>query len=99
MRMTFSTPVTPTRERLRWVEGRRAWTSLPRSVSGSVIAVWTIPTMRARQITQVVVLWLESAVCLGLCPQRPAPRGYTAAENPVVLTALTGPAVVLKERG
>src|SRR4051795_4884647 len=35
MGMTFSTPVTPTRERLTWVEGRRAWTSLPRSVAGS----------------------------------------------------------------
>src|SRR5215210_2212162 len=37
MRMTFSTPVTPTRDRLTWVEGRRAWTSLPRRVPGSVI--------------------------------------------------------------
>src|SRR4051812_8468988 len=29
MRITFSTPVTPTRDRLTWVEGRRAWTSAP----------------------------------------------------------------------
>src|SRR5215213_10278467 len=37
MRMTFSTPVTPTRERLTGMEGRRAWTSLPRRAAGSVI--------------------------------------------------------------
>src|SRR5687768_12353114 len=37
MRMTFSTPVTPTRDRLTWVDGRRAWTSLPTSIAGSVI--------------------------------------------------------------
>src|SRR5215208_2918428 len=48
MRTTFSTPVTPTRERLTWVEGRRAWTSLPRSVAGSFMGLWTIPTRRQR---------------------------------------------------
>src|SRR5829696_41716 len=37
--MTFSTPVTPTRERLTWVVGRRAWTSLPRTAVGSFIAI------------------------------------------------------------
>ena len=28
IRITFSTPVTPTRERLSWTDGRRAWTSV-----------------------------------------------------------------------
>src|SRR5215217_3416176 len=36
--MIFSTPVTPTRERLTLVLGRRAWTSLPRSAAGSFMA-------------------------------------------------------------
>ena len=36
--MIFSTPVTPTRERLTSVLGRRAWTSLPRSAVGSFMA-------------------------------------------------------------
>src|SRR5215211_62207 len=48
MRMTFSTPVTPTRERLTWVEGRRAWTSLPRSAVRSVTRS-TIPEATASQ--------------------------------------------------
>src|SRR5215216_6931529 len=48
MRTTFSTPVTPTRERLTWVEGRRAWTSLPRRVAGSFMGRLTIPTRRPR---------------------------------------------------
>src|SRR4051812_42873092 len=80
MRMTFSTFVTPTRERLTWVDGRRAWTSLPRSVTGSfivasddtyaVVASRVQPRYgrmfgrlpcRARQITQVVVLWPQAA--------------------------------------
>src|SRR3954469_24725417 len=33
MRITFSTPLTPTRDRLTCVEGRRAWTSAPVVVS------------------------------------------------------------------
>src|SRR5215208_923602 len=95
MRMTFSTPVTPTRERLTWVEGRRAWTSLPRTVRGSFIRLWTIP----RQNTEANRTSRCTMARVGCLPWTSAPNGqplavFTAAQNPVVLTALTGPAVV-----
>src|SRR4051794_18713306 len=119
MRMTFSTFVTPTRERLTWVDGRRAWTSLPRSVAGSFIVVsddtyagvasrgqrcsrrmfGRLPC-RARQITQVGVLWPHRCTPRGFAPTRPALRG-TPRPPQLDCPLHTAPVVaaVLKERG
>src|ERR1700742_2090231 len=60
MRTIFSTPVTPTRDRLTWVEGRRAWTSLPRSLSRSLIGRRRYRA-RMRQMPQVGVHWRAAA--------------------------------------
>ena len=39
IRITFSTPVTPTRERLSWTAGRRAWTSVMETLGDELEAI------------------------------------------------------------
>src|SRR5215211_7035414 len=57
MRMTFSTPVTPTRERLTCVAGRRAWTSLPSRAGRVAMAASTIAVRRHPPSAELFVHW------------------------------------------
>src|SRR3954454_17356585 len=66
MRTTFSTPVTPTRVRLRCVVGRRAWTSSRTDVRGALTSL-TIPS-RKKLLARLTRLYIETrwGVC-GFC--------------------------------
>src|SRR5918995_5924895 len=100
--MTFSTPVTPTRERLTYVDGLRAWTSAPRRVAGSVIGRIDDTRAKLRGKSHKSLYYGASRLhALDSAPNGQPLRSLTAPpEVPSSpLTALMGPAVLLKERG
>src|SRR5215207_8025488 len=99
MRMTFSTPVTPTRERLTVVAGRRPWTSLPRRAIRSVMAKPNVSGAFGANRTNRCTL--AAARRYGLSgPTGSAPRGAPATHNSTAqLPATIGDLAVSKERG